>query len=225
MMLHCSGNNNTENICTCSETYKFPFLGGGSIGIWTQGLLDRWTTTWTIPPARFCFSHFFNRVSLLCPDRPGLWSSYLCFRHSWYDRHAPTHFFFQLIDWLTDWDGGLTICPGWPQTMNLLIFTSHVARITVVSHSAWLFPKGFWSRVGWICRYRTHGYEGWLYTAQTIWTKSGFSCILSTLYKLYQILLIFQMKMTRLITYHSPVSFWDMLDNKIHRDDHEDHKT
>jgi hypothetical protein len=75
----------------------------------------------------FCFIYFSSRVSLLCPG-PGLRPSYLHFLHSWDDRCAAT-------------PGSLLLETGscslfaWA---DLPISTSQVARITGVSHCAWL---------------------------------------------------------------------------------------
>jgi hypothetical protein len=68
--------------------------------------------------------------SCFMPSRPGLWSSYLCFPHSWDDRHAPHRIFIS-------WYGVLqTFCPAWLQITILLISFSWVARIVDVRHGA-----------------------------------------------------------------------------------------
>jgi hypothetical protein len=78
--------------------------------------------------------YFSNRVSLLCPGKPGPWSSYLCFSCSRDDRHAPPCPVFYLLRWdLMDF-----FCPSYSGTVILLISTSWVARITGFSHFAQL---------------------------------------------------------------------------------------
>jgi hypothetical protein len=54
----------------------------------------------------FCFCYFSSRVLLLCPDQPGLWSSYFCFPHSWDDRNTTMPSFY----WLR-W-GFMNVLPG-----------------------------------------------------------------------------------------------------------------
>jgi hypothetical protein len=81
-------------------------------------------------PSPFCFGYFWDRVLNLCPGWSWLRSFYLCFLHSWDDRH-------EALCLTIGWDGVLqTLCLGWSWTMILLISASHVAGIAGMSH--WL---------------------------------------------------------------------------------------
>jgi hypothetical protein len=48
------------------------------------------------------------------------------------------HYHIQLFYWLSwGWGVSLTFCPGWPQTVILLISSYWVVRITSMSHHSW----------------------------------------------------------------------------------------
>jgi hypothetical protein len=57
----------------------------GSTAVWTQGLLLVSQVLKQLSHILQSFLDFIisNRVSFLCSGRPRLWSSYLCFPHSW----------------------------------------------------------------------------------------------------------------------------------------------
>jgi hypothetical protein len=66
----------------------------------------------------FCSVYFGDRVLLLCPGQPRLWSSYLCPWSSWDDRCMPPSL-------VIDCNGILlTFCLNWPRTTALSISTS-----------------------------------------------------------------------------------------------------
>jgi hypothetical protein len=69
--------------------YLFTYLFSEP-GVWTRALHlpGRYSTTWAIPTS-FCCRCLVRRISHLCLAHPGQQSSYLCFLHSWDNRHMP----------------------------------------------------------------------------------------------------------------------------------------
>jgi hypothetical protein len=111
MLLTCS--------CMCYDVRVCAGVEVGITGVWTHGfvLARPLSTPQATPSAVSCFSYFWNRVSCLCLEQPGLWSSYLCFLHSWDGRQAPSHPAFYWFRW-----GHLNFFLGWP--WNLIIPSS-----------------------------------------------------------------------------------------------------
>jgi hypothetical protein len=106
--------------------YGYIFWGRGSNGFWTQGLTLARQAVYNLNHAPSLFA-LVNRVLDSCPGWPGP-QPYLCFPHSWRDRHVLPHPVFIC------WDGlSQTLCPGWPQMEILQISASLVAMIIGVS--------------------------------------------------------------------------------------------
>jgi hypothetical protein len=115
----------TRLFCCCSS------------GVWTQGLaLAARQVLYHLSHIHrpFWCSYFSNRSLCLWKSGPGPPFSYLRFLCSWNDRHEiPTPSFY----WLR-W-GLANSCPGWSGTVIFpQISASWVARITSMSHCAWL---------------------------------------------------------------------------------------
>jgi hypothetical protein len=103
------------------------------IRVWTQGfVLTRQVLYHLNHLQSFCSGYLWDRVSLLCLDKPGLWSSYLCFLLKLEFQCVLPHppFSVEMESWKL-------FCLGWPRSAILLISASSVAGITDMSHCTW----------------------------------------------------------------------------------------
>jgi hypothetical protein len=69
------------------------FLVFGNMGVWTQGLelASQHSTPWAITPAVLALIIFKIGSGTYGLDQPWLWSSCLCFLHSWDDKGMPKY--------------------------------------------------------------------------------------------------------------------------------------
>jgi hypothetical protein len=81
-------------------------------GVWTQGLARQVLYHLNHASSPFCLKYFSNKVSNLCPGRPGLPAAYSCFPSSQNDRCTTIPSFYRLR-----WDFFFFLLhPGWPGT-------------------------------------------------------------------------------------------------------------
>jgi hypothetical protein len=110
------------------STSQFTLFGILGFELRASHLLGRHSKHLSLSPALFCFSYFSGRVLCFCPG-PASGSNPLIYGLASGWQETTT--------WLIDWDGGLTnFCPGYAQTLILLIFASQVGGITAMSHHA-----------------------------------------------------------------------------------------